>query len=72
MTMLSVVNILLARLSGQEDIIVGTPVAARQHPGLQQMVGMFVNTLVMRNNPSSAKSFRGFLKEIRKLSSLEI
>jgi len=65
MTLLSIVSILLARLSRQEDIIVGTPVAARRHPDLQRVIGMFVNTLVMRNFPSGDKPFRSFLKEVK-------
>lgn len=41
-------TILLSRLSGQEDISVGTPVANRQRPELEGLIGFFVNTLVLR------------------------
>ena len=50
MVLLAAFNILLAKYSGQNDIIVGTPVAGRQHADLAQVIGMFVNTLVMRNH----------------------
>jgi amino acid adenylation domain-containing protein/thioester reductase-like protein len=66
MILLSVFNILLSKLSSQEDIIVGTPIAGRRHADLQDIVGMFVNTLSMRNYPQGDKNFLTFLKEIKK------
>ncbi|MGA3762199.1 condensation domain-containing protein, partial [Bacillus velezensis] len=68
MVLLSAFNILLAKYSGQEDIIVGTPAAGRTHPDLEPIVGMFVNTLALRNNPCENKSFTKFLKEIKENS----
>jgi amino acid adenylation domain-containing protein len=65
MVLLALLNILLARLSGQEDIIVGSPVAGRRHVDLEQIMGMFVNTLALRNYPSGDKPFALFLKEVR-------
>jgi tyrocidine synthetase-3 len=65
MPLLSVFNILLSRLCGLEDIIVGTPTAGRPHADLQQIVGMFVNTLALRNFPSAEKPFREFSREVR-------
>jgi iturin family lipopeptide synthetase B len=61
--LLAIFNILLARLSGQEDIVVGSPVAGRRHADLEPVIGMFVNTLAMRNTPAAGKSFQAFLKE---------
>jgi tyrocidine synthetase-3 len=66
MVILSVYTLLLSKLSGQEDIIVGTPVAARRHADLQDVIGMFVNTLVMRNYPTSRKTFKEFLIEVKR------
>jgi amino acid adenylation domain-containing protein len=66
MVTLSIYNILLSKLGGQEDIIVGTPIAARRHPDLERIIGMFVNTLAMRNFPSGDKTFKEFLKEVKK------
>ena len=63
--LLAIYNIFLSKLSNQEYIIVGTPTASRRHAGLQQIIGMFVNTLALQNNPSGEKSFNTFLKEVK-------
>jgi amino acid adenylation domain-containing protein len=65
MVLLAVFNILLSKLSGQQDIIVGTPVVGRRHEDLSQILGMFVNTLALRNNPSGEKRFLDFIRETR-------
>ncbi|WP_259472806.1 non-ribosomal peptide synthetase, partial [Clostridium estertheticum] len=65
MTLLSAYNILLSRYSGQEDIIVGSPIAGRPHADLQGIVGMFVNTLAMRNYPKGEKTFKKFLQDVK-------
>ncbi|VBB05120.1 phosphopantetheine attachment site [Lucifera butyrica] len=65
MVLLAAYNVVLSRYSGQEDIIVGTPIAGRPHADLENMVGMFVNTLAMRNFPAETKSFREFLQEVK-------
>ncbi len=65
MTMLSMYNVLLHLYTGQEDIIVGSPSQGRRHKDLEPLVGMFVNTLAMRNFPSSEKSFIEFLGEVK-------
>lgn len=65
MVMLSAWYVLLARYSGQEDIIVGTPVAGRMREETKDTVGMFVNMLAMRNRPSGKKPFAEFLYEVR-------
>ncbi|MCX6584763.1 MAG: amino acid adenylation domain-containing protein [Candidatus Aminicenantes bacterium] len=65
MSILSVFAILLSRLSGQEDIVVGTPIAARRHADLEKIIGMFVNTLAVRNAPCAEKVYREFLLELK-------
>lgn len=62
---LSITNILLSKLSGQEDIIVGTPIAGRIHHQFDSMLGMFVNTLALRNKPEASKTFKEFIYEVR-------
>jgi tyrocidine synthetase-3 len=64
MVIFSVYLILLSKLSGQEDIVTGTVAAGRRHLELQQIVGMFVNTLALRNYPRGEKSFMEFLGEV--------
>jgi amino acid adenylation domain-containing protein len=58
-------NFLLYSYSGQEDIIVGTPITGRSHRDVQQVVGMFVNTLTMRTHPNANKTFAEFLQEVK-------
>jgi amino acid adenylation domain-containing protein len=65
MILLSVFNILISKLSGQEDIIIGTPVAARRHADLEKIIGFFVNTLPMRNYPRGGNTFKEFLGEVK-------
>jgi non-ribosomal peptide synthetase component F len=65
MGLLSIYNILLSRVSGQEDIVIGTGIAGRRHADLQNIIGMFVNTLALRNRPEGRKSFITFLREVR-------
>ncbi|WP_434296523.1 non-ribosomal peptide synthase/polyketide synthase [Clostridium sporogenes] len=66
MVMLAAFNILLSKYSGQEDIIVGTPSAGRTHSDLDNTIGMFVNTLAIRNNLDGEMSFKEFLEEVKK------
>ncbi|MCU0289331.1 MAG: condensation domain-containing protein, partial [Acidobacteria bacterium] len=66
MILLALINIILAKMSGQEDIITGTPTAGRRHEDLAPITGMFVNTLALRNYPLDHKTFREFLAETGK------
>lgn len=65
MVLLSAFNILLSRYSGQEDIVIGVPVAGRPHEDLQNIMGMFVNTLALRNSPKGDKKYIDFLREVK-------
>jgi amino acid adenylation domain-containing protein len=65
MVLLSIYTILLSRLSSQEDIIVGTPIAGRRHAQLEQVMGVFINTLALRSRPGGEKTVRQFLSEVR-------
>lgn len=62
--------IVLFKHSGQEDIVVGSPIAGRRHVELENVVGMFVNTLAFRNYPQNGKTLERFIEEVAK-SSLE-
>ncbi|MBP2000047.1 tyrocidine synthetase-3 [Paenibacillus shirakamiensis] len=55
---------LLAKYSGQDDIIVGTPAAGRTHADTQDIIGMFVNTLALRIRPERDKSIGVYIKEL--------
>jgi tyrocidine synthetase-3 len=65
MVMLSAYSILLSKYSGQEDIIIGSPVAGRPHADLEGVIGMFVNTLAMRSYPAANKNYARFLEEVK-------
>ncbi|WP_123062640.1 non-ribosomal peptide synthetase/type I polyketide synthase [Paenibacillus amylolyticus] len=65
MVMLSVWNLLLASRTGQQDIVVGTPVAGRLQEEWKETVGMFVNMIAMRNYPTSDRAYTGFLQELK-------
>lgn len=60
----SVFCVLLHRYSGQEDLLVGTPVANRNHSELEKLIGYFVNPLVLRSNAAGNPPFGEFLKRI--------
>lgn len=57
--------VLLYKYTGLEDIVVGGVIAGRRHADLQNIIGMFVNTLAMRNSPRGDKPFSVFLKEVK-------
>jgi non-ribosomal peptide synthetase component F len=65
MVLLGIYTVFLSRLSGQEDIIIGSPLAGRNHPDLQSIIGMFVNMVVFRNFSPGEKTFLQFLKELK-------
>ena len=65
MVLLAALNVVLFKFSNQEDIVIGTPVAGRPHSDLENIIGIFVNTLSMRNKPEGQKSFREFLNEVK-------
>jgi hypothetical protein len=64
-TLLSVFTILLSKLSGQRDLIIGMPVTGRSHPDFQEIIGMFVNTLAIRIYPQGEKKFTDFLQDVK-------
>ncbi len=65
MVLLAAYNILLYKYTGQEDIIIGSPVAGRNHSDLEGIFGMFVNTLAIRNYPAEDKTFIEFLLQVK-------
>jgi len=68
MTLLAGFGVLMSRYSGQDDIVVGTPIANRQEARLEEMIGFFINTLVMRVRVEREKSFTELLGEVRRMA----
>lgn len=62
----SVFIVLLSKISYQETIILGTPMAGRRSSDLETIVGMFVNTVVLVNHPEKGKIFSDFLAETKR------
>ncbi|MCP4153756.1 MAG: hypothetical protein GY757_38880, partial [bacterium] len=65
MVLLAIYNILLSKYSGQEDIVVGLPIAGRKHADLENIIGFFINTLVIRNQQEKEFTFNGFLQTVK-------
>ncbi|MCU0289659.1 MAG: SDR family NAD(P)-dependent oxidoreductase, partial [Acidobacteria bacterium] len=63
--LLSIYTIFLSKITGQEDIVVGSPVTGRRHIDLENIIGMFVNTLAMRNYPVGSMPFSLFLEKVK-------
>ncbi|HEX7840381.1 MAG TPA: condensation domain-containing protein [Kofleriaceae bacterium] len=68
MLLLACYYALLYRYSGQEDIVVGAPVANRGRPELEPIIGIFVNTLIMRVRLHDALTFAELVAEVQKVS----
>lgn len=62
---LAAFDLLLSRLTGQDDILLGTPIAGRNQPGLEQLIGLFLNTLVLRTDLSGNPTFRELLRRVQ-------
>ncbi|MEC0083658.1 amino acid adenylation domain-containing protein, partial [Paenibacillus alvei] len=65
MVLLAAYTVLLHKYTGQDDLIVGTSIAGRTHGDTQPLIGMFVNTLALRNYPASEKTFLSYLEEVK-------
>jgi len=65
MVLLAAFNVLLHRYTGQNDLVVGSPIAGRTRPELEGLIGFFVNTLVLRTKLHAGLSFRQLLARVR-------
>ncbi|MEU7790175.1 condensation domain-containing protein [Amycolatopsis sp. NPDC049159] len=65
MALLAVLKTLLARHSGQRDVVVGIPMANRQHRSFRDAIGFFVTTLAIRTDVTGDPSFEEFLRRVR-------
>ncbi|WP_216857899.1 condensation domain-containing protein [Pedobacter steynii] len=68
MGLLAAVNALLYRYTGQEDIIIGSPIAGRGHSDLENQIGFFVNTLALRSEFKGTDSCESLLRKTRDIT----
>ncbi|UOY87817.1 non-ribosomal peptide synthetase [Bacillus glycinifermentans] len=68
MVLLASYSAFLSKLSGQKEMVVGSPAAGRSHADLDKIIGMFVNTLAIRTHPQGEKTFAAFLEEVKETS----
>jgi len=68
MTLLAAFKILLYRYTGEEDMIVGTPIARRDRLETENLIGVFINTLVLRCHCDGNSTFREFLNQVRQVA----
>ncbi|AMP99734.1 Nonribosomal peptide synthetase [Pedobacter cryoconitis] len=68
MGLLAAVKVLLHRYTGQEDIIIGSPIAGREHADLEGQLGFYVNTLALRTTFSASESYSTLLQNIKKVA----
>ncbi|WP_138506146.1 non-ribosomal peptide synthetase, partial [Nostoc sp. PA-18-2419] len=68
MTLLAAYDTLLYRYTGQEDILVGSPIASRDRSEIEGLIGFFVNTLVMRSNLADNPTFSELLLRVREVA----
>ncbi|GHO70186.1 hypothetical protein KSC_090780 [Ktedonobacter sp. SOSP1-52] len=65
MLLLAALQIVCSRYSGQEDILIGTPIANRRRSEIEKLIGCFINTLVIRTQLSGSETFQELLRSIR-------
>lgn len=68
MTLLSAFYVLLGRYTGQDDIPVGSPIAGRNRQEIEDLIGVFINTLVLRADLSGSPTFFELLKRVRQVT----
>jgi amino acid adenylation domain-containing protein len=65
MTLLAAWQVLLSRYSGQDDVVIGSPMANRDRPEFEELIGCFVNNVVMRGRLHGNPSFAEFLTRVK-------
>ncbi len=68
MTLLAAFQVLLHRYTGQDDILIGTPIAGRGRSEIEGLIGFFINTLVLRTDLSGDPTFKDLLGRVREVA----
>ena len=65
MTLLAAFQLLVGRLAGQDDVVIGTPIAGRHRAEFEPLIGCFLNNLALRADLRAGRSFRELLRAVR-------
>ena len=68
MTLLAAFQVLLSRYTGEQDVVVGSPIAGRTRVEMEGLVGFFVNTLVLRTDLHGNPTFRELMKRVKEVA----
>jgi amino acid adenylation domain-containing protein len=68
MTLIAAFKVLLLRYTSQQDMLVGTPIANRNRTEVEGLIGLFINTLVLRTDMSGDPSFRELLSRVKEVA----
>uniref|UniRef100_UPI003D09E6D8 condensation domain-containing protein n=1 Tax=Gynuella sp. TaxID=2969146 RepID=UPI003D09E6D8 len=66
-TLMTLWSALLGKLAGQDDLVVGTPIANRHREGVDQVIGIFINTIALRINVDQSASVRSLISQVRQI-----
>lgn len=68
MELMAAVNLLLHLYTGQEDLILGSPIAGREHSDLEEQIGLYLNTIVLRTRFKKEESFTSLVENVRSVT----
>lgn len=68
MILLAAFQLLLFHYSGQDDVVIGTPISSRSRPELEPLIGCFINMLILRTDFSGNPTFQELLQRVRDVS----
>jgi len=68
MSLLSCLNTLFYRYTNQEDIVIGSPTAGREHPDLEDQVGFYINSLSLRTRFKGSESFETLYQQVKEVT----
>ncbi len=63
---LAAYKVSLHKYTGQEDIVVGTPASGRNHPDVENIIGIFIQTIGIRTKPHANRKFTDYLEEVKR------
>ena len=68
MSLLACVNALMYRYTGQEDVVIGSPIAGREHPDLENQLGFYINTLAIRTRFDGLGNYEALFERVKEVT----